>query len=524
MRVILSVLLVSAAAGVLFAADPEPGWPQVNGPFGNFNPRRYGHALVDDMARARPVWTSEFNGLGYGKTSVSGFVVSRATWPGHPGSANGIIAAEGMIFASSFRPAGDVWAESWARDDMFGRFTPDQQAHLRRSLSIDADDLVVAIDAATGRTVWKAIEAGKGLFRGMGKRNGWGVTPAYHGGRVFSMGTTGRLYCYSAKDGEKLWEGDIGEAHQEWEAEKEAHLERRSLTSGNQWVSLIVADGVPVVPLYDGHDMSLRGLDVQTGETLWEVPAATARTATPALWRHRGREYVLTATHGGGNFRQGRLRLIDPKDGKVLWTVEGLGNTHVSLAPSDQHVLVNVGSEGEGHGRAPWMLLGAYRLSPEKAEHAWTMPDECDFRHEARFEASDWRKYLIRDGRVYYYSRCRDDENRVVEVFSILDESTGEVLYRQRGRGEADVPSHGQQYLVEDRLLQVPDASHGGRLTLRLWTADPTDFRPLSPAWNPPHTGTTAYNVFMEIPYVDGRIFMRAQDGTVRCYDLRKQD
>jgi hypothetical protein len=27
----------------------------------------------------------------------------------------------------------------------------------------------------------------------------------------------------------------------------------------------------------------------------------------------------------------------------------------------------------------------------------------------------------------------------------------------------------------------------------------------------------------MEFPYVDGRIFMRAQDGTVRCYDLRRQ-
>jgi hypothetical protein len=123
---------------------------------------------------------------------------------------------------------------------------------------------------------------------------------------------------------------------------------------------------------------------------------------------------------------------------------------------------------------------------------------------------------------VYYYSRSRNPDSSDVWAFFIFDEETGKVLYRQRGRGEAEVPVPGQHYLIEDRLLQVPDASHGDRVTLRLWTADPKGLRPLSQGWNPPHTGTTAYNVFMEFPYVDGCIYMRSREGTVRCYDLRR--
>jgi hypothetical protein len=45
----------------------------------------------------------------------------------------------------------------------------------------------------------------------------------------------------------------------------------------------VVADGVLIVPLYDAMEVGLRGVNVDTGATLWEVAGATAATATPAL-------------------------------------------------------------------------------------------------------------------------------------------------------------------------------------------------------------------------------------------------
>jgi hypothetical protein len=39
----------------------------------------------------------------------------------------------------------------------------------------------------------------------------------------------------------------------------------------------------------------------------------------------------------------------------------------------------------------------------------------------------------------------------------------------------------------------------------------------------PPHSNTTAYEVFIELPYVEGLFLMRNWTGHVVCYDLRKK-
>ena len=189
------ILLAGLLAGTVTAGEPDlkPAWPQVSGPFGNFNPRQYGVKLVDDLKDAKAVWTSEDNDLGYGKTSSGGGAGVKSIWPGHPGSVNALIAAEGMVFASSFRPAGEVWAEEFGKG-VKDKLPLERQERLRSNTRIDADDFVIAIDQTTGKTVWKAIEEKKGFFRAMGKRGGWSVSPVYYNGKVFSMGTTGLLY------------------------------------------------------------------------------------------------------------------------------------------------------------------------------------------------------------------------------------------------------------------------------------------------------------------------------------------
>ncbi len=44
-----------------------------------------------------------------------------------------------------------------------------------------------------------------------------------------------------------------------------------------------------------------------------------------------------------------------------------------------------------------------------------------------------------------------------------------------------------------------------------------------SPPPTAPHYNTTAYEVFMELPYVDGLFLMRNWEGQVVCYDLRQK-
>ena len=299
------MLLAGLFGGGFAGADESPAWPQINGPFGNFNPWQYGVELIDDLSQTRQRWVSEYRDLGFAKGSSSGYVRHLTEADTHPGAASGVIVADGKIFASSFRPAGDIWAEKLPHfsHEKNRAYLADGKvaAVLRRNAAILADDRTVAIDLNTGKTVWEAVEAGRGLNRYSGKRNHFGVTPAYHNGRVFTMGTMGILYCYDAATGRKLWEDSTGALVKLAEVEKQKLLrERNGFADGDGMsASLVVADGVLIVPQFTGGTtIPLRGVDVDTGNTIWELADVTCKYATPAVWSHQGRQYILCADVG----------------------------------------------------------------------------------------------------------------------------------------------------------------------------------------------------------------------------------
>lgn len=524
---ILFMLLVG------FARGADAPWPQANGPFGNFNPRRYDVKLVDDLSQARQAWVSEFRDLGFAKGSSSGYVNHLADAETHPGSAGGLIVAEGKVFASSFRPRGAKWPENMPnfQGDKLSKLweDPDKAAAVRRNSAIEADDLTVAIDLKSGTTVWTAIEENKGINRYSGKRLQFHGTPVYFAGRVFSLGSAGNVYCYDAATGNKLWEEcESALVKHTLELKEKLLNDRKGLPSGEGLgASPVVAGDTLIVPEFDTlhRDISLRGLDVTTGKTKWIVRASSSRFATPAVWTHKNQQYVIVAS------TDGNLRLIEPAEGRVLWTVTGLEPTYYSLAPSERHVFVNVKSARETTKKPGecWGRIGAYRLSPEKAELAWSAPDEPKFWFENHMDICAMRRTLVRDGKVYLFTQGHTlDPAKSDTFFSIFDEETGKVLYVSKP-GELGQPfvndtpltALGQFWLVEDRILSIPDAAHSDRSTMQWMTMDPAAIRRLGKPWKPPHSNTTAYEVFIELPYVDGRFLMRTWQGQVVCYDLR---
>ena len=140
------------------------------------------------------------------------------------------------------------------------------------------------------------------------------------------------------------------------------------------------------------------------------------------------------------------------------------------------------------------------------------------------------RRVLIRDERVYYFTQGHThDPQRSSCYFHILEEETGTILYSSQaeefGHPTTDNPQNGilgQFWLVEDRMLNIPDAAHSDRSTLQWVTIDPKQVRRLGSRWKPPHHNTTAYEKFIELAYVDGRFLMRTWQGQVVCYDLRR--
>jgi len=518
-----STAIVLSSITFATAAEPAPrhvtidqawqaGWPAVHGPQGNFVPLQTGQELVKDLSQARLVWESKDRDFGRAKHTTGTFKgrgkVAAVLGPNaasHPGGWAAPIIAEGKVFAASFRPAGKLY-------EVKTLFGGTERAFL------EAEDLVIALDAKTGDTVWKAVEPG-GFVWGVGKRHGFQVAPAYHDGVVFSMGTTGRLFAYRAADGKKLW---ATKADARMIAERDKHLARSHVLQASArygWQqSLVVAEGVLIVP----RGSRLLGVDVKTGQQRWELEGAISRWATPSLWLHKGREYILAATVDRP--RQSKLSLIDPREGKVLWSVGGLHATHFSLSPSATHVLVNVGSTipGKGNASAPkdqqsnayYGLPGAFRISPEGAKRAWVFPDKPELAMPTWFDSAAKRRILLRDGLVYYLSGGPDKEKhrRII----IARQDTGEILVNEPRENDSWFQ------LIEGRLLHAIDWSHGKRARFNLYTADPTAFRLLSGPWKSEHPLTTAYTVCMEPPVIAGRIFLRTENGALLCYDLRK--
>ena len=323
----------------------------------------------------------------------------------------------------------------------------------------------------------------------------------------------GVLRAYRSSDGERLWEKETAVAHTAATEAKKRALESKALTGGLGWnSSLTVADGVLIVPLFDGReDLRLRGVSPADGATLWELADVCSRHATPATWSHGGRQYVLTATVNG------ELRLIDPRNGDTCWNVDVLGENHISLMPSEEGVIVNIGSEVRRDGSPKredfFGRIGLYKLSPAGAEFVWGIAAHPPLFHSTWMDSCARRFLAVANGRVYYYNNGADKGERRLLV---LEERSGRIV--------AEMPLETPAplfYPLGDRLLLIRDASHS-ETEMAMVSADPKDFRLLSDFWHPPHMNTTAYEVLMETPIVGGRIYMRTKDGRVACYDLRK--
>jgi outer membrane protein assembly factor BamB len=233
--------------------------------------------------------------------------------------------------------------------------------------------------------------------------------------------------------------------------------------------------------------------------------------------------------------------MMDPLTGKILWTVGKIGPatdasnpvapTHNPLTVSDEHVFVNhkskhlevasekasgeaeAGARQERSGGNHWNILAAYRITPEKAELAWTMPDELKYCYENHLDCIAMRKTVVRDGKVYHWTTKTN-------MGHVIDEKTGKVL-------ASSLPWSGapRAYLIEDRILATGDAAHSqsGRSGCDVSFFSLKDLQSLGAPGHVPCGTTGGYEVMMEFPYVDGRWLVRTPEGQIVCVDLRAE-
>lgn len=261
---------------------------------------------------------------------------------------NGILAGPTLATNWTAQPPKLLWRQpvgaAWSGFVVSGRLAITQEQR-------GEEELVVAYDLESGRTVWSHADATRYFttLAGEGPR----ATPTIAGGRVFAQGATGRLNCLELVTGKVIWTKDILREHggklPDWGVSgsplvfddlvianpggrENQSVVAYSATDGKvRWTSgkhsssysspvLRTIDGVKQVLLFDD---SLVSYDAATGAQLWSYrwPGGHPHIAVPIFVD--AADIILSSGYGTGS---GRLTVARDKEGK--WTTKQVWRTN----------------------------------------------------------------------------------------------------------------------------------------------------------------------------------------------------
>ncbi len=155
---------------------------------------------------------------------------------------------------------------------------------------------VLCFDAKTGEPVWShAYDAVYRIQYTAGPR----ACVTIDGGRAYSLGAMGHLFCFDATKGNVLWQKDLGQEY-----------EIRMPIWGIACSPLVEKDLVIVVA--GGENACLVAFDKTTGEERWKALDDRAQYSSPIVVEQAGRRVLVCWT--GDN-----VVGVNPQTGEVYW-------------------------------------------------------------------------------------------------------------------------------------------------------------------------------------------------------------
>lgn len=327
----------------------------------------------------------------------------------------------------------------WLDDEKFPPEIKEKMLSIVPNTIKVAKDVVVCLDLNTGKQLWKFEAEGKPSGRKSSS------TAAVVDGRVYAMCST-HLYCLNQKDGGLMWKAELP-----------------AMGPGS---SPLVAEGK--VFIASSRAVAFSAAD---GKLIWEQKDVRGDIGSPTLWIPSSgtRTVVFNAS--------GSLSGLDPETGKIVWTVEGGGQS--SPVVSGDWLVIYSGAQDVG--------IRAYKHQadgPPKAmwSHFWVT---------FRYTGSP----IIHDG--YVYLTC-GGKHQCIHL------ETGEVKWRQDGNSTITSP-----LLADEKLLVLENNG----TQLGLIKADPASYQHLATA-KVGGMGCTSPALS------NGRLIVRQKEKLV-CFDLR---
>jgi outer membrane protein assembly factor BamB len=154
--------------------------------------------------------------------------------------------------------------------------------HARR----DPDEVISALDIATGKVVWEAKYPAPFAKNPYAKEMAKGPysTPLVADGRLYTLGTTGILSAWDATTGKLLWRHDHSQK-----------VDSSKLFCGTAVSPIRTARGI-VVLIGDDRGANVIAYDPAGGKELWTRPVAGAGYASPIEMQLHGTSQIVTMT------------------------------------------------------------------------------------------------------------------------------------------------------------------------------------------------------------------------------------
>jgi outer membrane protein assembly factor BamB len=362
-------LLVFLPLGAALAASDgaERYWPQWRGPRGDgVAPQGDPPATWSETANVR--YKVEIPGRGHSSPVVWGDRIYLLTAiDAEPPAAAAPSSATPVSGAPSFRERG---------------VAPDRDLRL----------VVLALDRATGKTVGERRVVRAPPHEGTHPDGTWASASAITDGeRVWAFFGSRGIYCLRSRDGEPLWQRDLGDM-------------QTKLGFGEGASPVLAGDTLVVNWDHEGESFIV-ALDARSGAERWRT-ARDERTSwsTPHIVEVDGRrQVVVNATV--------KVRSYDLATGKVVWEVGGM-TANAIPTPVSANGLLFVTSGFRGNA------LKAIRLAGARGDLAGTPAIVWSHDRDTPYVPSP----LLYDGVLYFLKHNSG-------LLSALDAATGKVHY-----------------------------------------------------------------------------------------------
>ena len=331
----------------------------------------------------------------------------------------------------------------------------------------DGSEIVLALDASSGKEVWAApIETVFDNRWGGGPRG----CPTVDGNEVYAMSGKGTLACINAADGKVIW--------------KQSMTSLGGKVPGWGYTESVLVDGDRVICTPGGSAGAIAALDKKTGKPIWQSKEFTDGAQYSSI--------VAAKINGTPQYVQLTMNSfvgVAAKDGKLLWKADfPLGKTAVIPTPIVRDNFVYV-TAGYGAG------CKQVKIGPN---------NEVETVYENKVMKNHHGGVILVGDHVYGHA----DAGWTCQNFK-----TGEEVWNHRGFGKGAVG-------YADGMLYCQDEGSG---TIVLVEASPSGWKEHGKFTLDPQTKIRSPQgrVWTHPVIANGKLYLRDQD-LIFCFDVKK--